>query len=257
MKERRIYPAAWAVLVWLIALPALADQNVLRYAIFPAPPFMIGAADERAPVSGIDVEIVGEIARRMDCRVQYIRAPWVRCLNLMETGRADLLSSAFMTPERQAYMVYLSDPFLRNLPIAFYFKTGSGFSVDRYEDLYQYKSIGVLKGASYFERFDHDEKVAKVAVTSQDQLFPMLTAGRLEVIAGYVDTENYRLAQEGYRGKVERSVFEVKNPVEVYMAVSRKSPWLDRLPELDQINRDLLKEGFIQRVIDKYEKRYR
>lgn len=245
----------WVFLGWVMAQPASAGRPVIRYAIFPAPPFMIGAANESEPVRGIDVEIVNEIARRLDCDIKYLRAPWIRCLDLMKTGRADLLSSAFKTPERREYMEYLSDPFLRSLPIAFYFRKGSGFSINHYEDLYQFKSVGVLKGGSYFERFDQDEKVAKVPVISQDQLFPMLVSGRLDIIAGYVDTENYRLAHEGYQGKVERSTFEIRNPVEVYLAISKKSPWRGRIAEIDQIHHQLLKEGFIQKVIDKYQSR--
>ena len=239
------------VLGWVIALPVPA-RPVLRYAIFPAPPFMIGAANECEPVAGIDVEIVTEIARRLDCDISYIRAPWVRCLDLMRTGRADLLSSAFRTSERQEYMTYLTDPFLHSLPIAFYFRKSSGFSINRFKDLYPFSSVGVLKGASYFERFDRDEKVAKVSVTSQDQLFPMLMAGRLDIIAGYVDTENYRLAMEGYQGKVERSSYEFCNSVEVFMAISKRSPWQGRIAKIDRIHHQLLKEGFVQKTIDRY-----
>ena len=242
---------------WVIALPTIADRAVIRYAIFPAPPFMIGAANESEPVLGIDVDIVNEIARRLDCDIHYVRAPWIRCLDLLKTGRADLLSSAFQTPERQEYMTYLSEPFLRSLPIAFYFRKRSGFSINRYEDLYQFSSVGVLKGASYFERFDRDSKVAKVSVTSQDQLFPMLVSGRLDIIAGYVDTENYRLTHEGYQGKVERSALEIRNPVKVYIAISKRSPWQKRIAEIDRIHHQLLKEGFIQNVIDRYEHQYR
>lgn len=244
------------VLAALSAFPAAGARPVLRYAIFPAPPFMIGAVGENDPVSGIDVEIVKEIARRLGCDVRYIRAPWIRCLNLLETGRADLLSSAFKTREREGYMKYLTDPYLHSLPVAFYFRNDSGFFVDRYEDLYRYQNIGVLKGGDYFPRFDQDDQLAKVLVTSQDQLFPMLVSGRLDLIAGYVDTENFRLVQEGYKGKVGRSVFVFDNPVEVYLTVSRKSAWLSRFAEIDRIHKDLLKSGFIQQVTRKYKSRY-
>jgi polar amino acid transport system substrate-binding protein len=243
-------------------LGCLAGQNpaearpVIRYAVFPAPPFMIGAGAEYDPVEGIDVEIVNEIARRMDCDVTYVKAPWIRCLNLMETGKADLLSSAFKTEERQAYMQYLAKPFLRSLPVAFYSRKDAALSINRYEDLHGLRSVGVLNGASYFTRFDQDDRIAKVAVASQDQLFPMLASGRLEAMAGYVDTENYRLAVEGYRDKVKRSSFVFNNPVEVYLAVSRKSPFLARIEEVNRIQLVLLRNGFIRDTIRKYKDRY-
>jgi polar amino acid transport system substrate-binding protein len=174
----------------------------------------------------------------------------------MKTGKVDLLSSAFKTSERERTMAYFAEPFLRNLPIAFYVRQDSTLAINRYEDLYACRSVGVLNGASYFPRFDQDAKVAKVPVTSQDQLFPMLTSGRLEAIAGYVDTENYRLVMEGYAGRVKRSGFVYDNPVEVYLAVSRKSPFLARIKEMDRIHRELLQNGFVQRVIQQYKRRY-
>jgi hypothetical protein len=52
-----------AVLLALgLPLRAGGTRPVIRYAIFPAPPFMIGAATEGEAVTGIDVEIVGELA---------------------------------------------------------------------------------------------------------------------------------------------------------------------------------------------------
>ncbi len=254
--ERLTHRVLAATLGAWLALPAWGAVPVIRYAIFPAPPFMIGAAQEHDPVSGIDVEIAQELARRMGCELRFIRAPWIRCLDLMKTGRADLLSSAFKTPERQVYMDYLSKPFLRSLPIAFYFRADSGISIDRYEDLYRLKGVGVLREASYFKRFDEDPRIAKVPVTSQDQLFPMVASGRMEVMAGYVDTENYRLVTEGYRGRIVRSRYLHDDPVEVFFAVSKKSPLRARLKELDEFHRQLLREGFIQDVIQQYKRRY-
>jgi polar amino acid transport system substrate-binding protein len=218
---------------------------------------MIGAGEENAVMSGIDVEIVQEIARRMDMRVEYLKCTWARCLELMKTGEADLLSSAYKKPDREAYLLYFSQPFLERLPIAFYFLKGKNYSVSAYEDIYQFGSIGVLNGASYFERFDQDTRAKKFEVTSQDQLFPMLLAGRLEAIAGYVPTENFRIAVGGYRDQIERSAFEYQEQALVYMALSKKSPLAARFDQFDQINQQLLDEGFIARIIDSYYEKYR
>jgi polar amino acid transport system substrate-binding protein len=237
--------------------PEAMDKNILRYAVFPAPPYMIGAGEENASLSGIDVEIVQEIARRLGLRVQYLTCTWARCLELMKNGEADLLSSAYRKPEREVYMLYFRQPYLTQLPIAFYYLKGKNYSVADYEDLYQFNSIGVLNEASYFELFDQDTHVKKFSVTSQDQLFPMLLAGRLEVIAGYVPTENYQLVVNGYRDQVERSKYEYQEQALVYMTLSKKSPFAVHLEQFDQVNQQLRDEGFIAKIVNSYYEKYR
>jgi polar amino acid transport system substrate-binding protein len=233
-------------------IPASAKGDVIQYAVFPAPPYMIGAGDENSAMSGIDVEIVQEIARRMNLKVEYIKCTWSRCLELMKTGEADLLSSAYKKPDREEYMLYLSQPFLNQLPVAFYFIKGKNYSVTTYDDIYQFGNIGVLNGASYFERFDQDKETKKFEVTSQDQLFPMLLAGRLDAIAGYVPTENYRITEGWYRDQIERSVYEYQEQAFVYMTISKESPLAARFDQINQINQQLLDKDFIAKIVNSY-----
>jgi polar amino acid transport system substrate-binding protein len=245
------------LLLFLTSLPIFAISAEIRYAVFPAPPYMINADPENAgEIRGIDVDIVKEIAKRMNLDIKYIKCPWARCLQLMESGQADLLSSAYKRPEREEFMFYFDKPFLDKLPIAFYFRRGSGVVIDKYEDLYKLKSVGVLQDAGYFKQFDKDEKVTKYMVPSQDQLFPMLLGGRFDVMAGYVPTENYRIIVEGYGTKVERSKYEYSETAYVYMALSKKSPLARRFKEFNEVNTDLFTKGMLTRIRDKYYKEY-
>ena len=236
---------------------ARAKNDVIQYAVFPAPPYMIGTVEENSEMSGIDVEIAQEIARRMNLKIEYIKCTWARCLELMKTGEADLLSSAYKKPDREEYMLYLSQPFLDQLPVTFYFLKEKNYAVTNYIDIYQFNTIGVLQGASYFERFDQDTNASKFEVTSQDQLFPMLLAGRLDAVAGYVPTENYRISVGGYRDQIERSVYEYQEQALVYMAISKKSSLAARLDQFNKTNQQLLDEGFIAEIVSSYYEKYR
>jgi len=206
--------------------------------------------------SGIDVEIVREIARRLGLEVEFVACPWLRCLSLMEKGTVDIISSAYRKPDRESYMQYFDVPYLDRLPVAFYFLRDSGVRVDRYEDLHGIESVGVLKGACYFPRFDEDKAIRRFEVASQDQLFPMLAAGRIQVVAGYKPTENYRLIAEGYESLIERSSYEFDELAQVFMAVSRSSPLAGRFAEINEINRALIQEGFVGDVVKKYYDRF-
>lgn len=101
---------------------------------------------------GIDLDIVREIARRMQLDVRFMRCPWVRCLRWLQEGRADLLTSAYKKPEREVFLEYFKEPYLESLPIAFYYKSAKNYAITKYEDLDTNKTIGVLSNASYFDR---------------------------------------------------------------------------------------------------------
>lgn len=237
--------------------PRAADETLLRYAVFPAPPYMIGVGNEQTTISGIDVDIVQEIARQLQLKVEYVHCTWERCLELMKNGEVDLLSSVYKKPEREEYMLYLNAPYLDRLPIAFYYLKDKNYHIQSYEDLYQFERVGVLQGAGYFERFDQDTRIKKFEVPSQDQLFPMLIAGRLDIIAGYVPTENYRLLTEGYQDQIERSSYEFQELIPVYMSISKNSAFMSaRLDDFNRINEQLIKNGFIKGIIDAYYARY-
>lgn len=245
--------ALFSVLLWYA--DAFGGEKI-RYAIFPAPPFMIGANQDGQEVSGIDVDLAREIARRMNVEIDFIRCSWARCLLLMQSGDADMLSSVYKRPEREKYLHYFDGPYLDQLPITFYVKKGSGRVVNTYEDLYRLERIGVLRGAGYFKRFDTDGRLKKLEVTSQDQLFPMLVGDRFEAMAGYVPTENYRLVEEGYAGKIERTRYEFAENEPVFMAISKKSTFIKRLEEFNRVNTELANEGILIRVRDAYYQKY-
>jgi polar amino acid transport system substrate-binding protein len=250
---------------WFIVLSALLSMTAgvsrseaLRYAVFSAPPFMIlGEIDSpESDYGGIDLDIVREIARRMQLDVHFMRCPWIRCLRWLQEGRADLLTSAYKKPEREVFLEYFKKPYLESLPIAFYSKSARNYSITKYEDLAANKTIGVLSNASYFDRFDHDKDLTKFEVTSQDLLFPMLMYERFDLIAGYVPTENYRLVTEGYKGNIQKSVYEFSGVDPVYMALSKKSPLSKRKAEFDRINEELIQERFIKRLVESYYSKY-
>lgn len=231
-------------------------RGKMVHAVFHAPPYMVFGDSGVSGASGIDVEIVLEIARRMDMEVEYVPCTWDNCLDLMRKGKADILSSAYRKPDREEYMSYFSSPYLDNLPIAFYFRRGENIRVDSYEDLHKLSSVGVLKGASYFPRFDSDKAINKIEVESQNQLFPLLAAGKFQAMAGYVPTEDFRLAGEGYASLIARSKYEYSEPAQVFMAVSRKSPLAGRFDEMNAVNDALVREGFIKAVVRKYYSRH-
>jgi ABC-type amino acid transport substrate-binding protein len=81
-------------------------------------------------------------------------------------------------------------------------------------------------------------------------------AGRLDAVAGYVPTENYRITIGGYRDQIERSEYEYQEQALVYMAISKKAQLVARIDQINQINHQLIAEGFISKIVNRYYEKY-
>ncbi len=207
-------PAKYAsIFILFFCMLMSVSGEVIRYAVFPAPPYMIiGDENGKEVYSGIDVEIISELAARTGRGIEFISAPWARCLEMLKAGDADLISSVYRTAEREAFLSYFSKPYLDELPVAFYSFASDPYTIDTYDDLRSIPLIGVLRNASYFRQFDEDKSLRKFGVKNQELLYPMLFAKRISVFAGYVPTEKYFIEQNGYGDRIIQSSFVFSDP---------------------------------------------
>ncbi len=244
------------IFIGLAELLGANDQAILRCAVFDAPPFIILGKNPIVEPCGIDIDLIRELSRRLGVSPSFQEASWARCLNLMKSGRTDLLSSVYRNPERETYLHYLDPPYINQLPIAFFYRADSPVSIQSYDDVHHYSPIGVLLDASYFAKFDTDKQITRETISSQEQILPMLAKGRIPVAICYVDTQNYYTKIMGYSGILARSEFVWSEKAEVYLSLSRKSPFFKRQAEFDTVWQAMVKDGFVRNTIAKYRALY-
>lgn len=226
----------------------------LRLSIYHYPPFVIDAKED-ARISGIDVDVVKEIAKRMNLEVIFSKCPWVRCLRQMEEGTIDILTNAGKNPEREKYMLYCDKPFLTDFPIVFYFKKGRGHLVKAYEDLYKF-TIGCERGAVYFDQFDKDKKLRKHPLPSYEQLFQMVNSGRIDGVIGYKYTLDYIISELGFQGAFEETPYSPGSYAESFITMSKRSPLASRFSDFNKVHGQLLEEGVVERIKKAYFTKY-
>lgn len=254
--RRSLFVTALSVAVLLIQTFELRGED-LKLSIYHYPPFVI-AAEKDDQISGIDVDVVREIAGRMNLGVAFYRCPWVRCLKSMEGGIVHVLTNALKNPDREKYMLYPDKAFVTDsdLPIVFYFRKGNGNAVRKYENLYNY-TIGCERGALYFDQFDNDTKLKKHPLPSYKQLFQMVKAGRIDGVIGYKYTLDYIIFEMGLRGEFEETLYRYPiDHIEAFITVSKNSPLASRFAEFNKIHSQLLEEGFLDRIKKEYFTKY-
>lgn len=246
---RRVYLAVVLILCLLIFQSTTEKELFMQTEHWP--PYVIFQPDGR--VEGIDIDILKEVVRRLKVDIRVVEVAWMRALIDMEKGDADLLSNVLRRPEREEYMYYLEPPYVEYTTKCFYMKKGSGVVIDKYSDIYRYK-IGTTRGSAYFPRFDDDKRVNKVDVATTEQQIKMLEVGNIEALIGTEAVIDYFLSSDNRfdQNLFEKSGYNFRQRNPLYFTISRKSPFMKRVSEIERVLRELKEEGFIEEVIKRY-----
>ncbi|MBU1002125.1 MAG: transporter substrate-binding domain-containing protein [Proteobacteria bacterium] len=236
------------LLVWLllgVAHAGAMDKAVLRLAFNELPPWKIVTPDGQ--YSGVDIEFVRLIAEKMGLEVQIVECPFVRALRMMETGDLDCMVGMLHRPERELYLHFINPPYRWDTNKAFYLKRGRAHLIQCYEDLYGL-TIGVGRGASYFEKFDRDELLRKVLFGKAFQEINMLIHGRVDAFIGTEAATDYRIRSLGLEAEIEKAPYGYREEQPVYVVFSKLSPLVGRLDEFQMQARKLIINGAYRRL---------
>ncbi|GGB50221.1 ABC transporter substrate-binding protein [Roseibium aquae] len=199
---------------------------------------------------GLDLDVINEVARRMEINVLALRFPWGRSLKSMEAGTIDLMTGLAYRAERAQYIAYTETPYFQCSTV-FYTQKGRARDLSEYEDLRQ-MSVGYVLHSAYFEQFDTDETLSKMGVAEEISLIGMLKNNRLDAIIGTDCQLDYFIKSEGLDEVIEKADFRPGNAVGLYIGISRKSPWAARIDEFNRVIRELLDEGFVANAAHEY-----
>ncbi len=226
------------------------DLNAIRLGAFYYPPFYYEQNDS---VKGIAVEISEELFSRMGIIPDFRIFPLKRTLFNLEHGDIDGVMFLIKTEERERFLEY-SVPVLKVKGVIWSSASRPGGPVEftDFNDLEKYR-IGITRGYSYGESFDKFLNNADTDTANSDlSNLKKLSSGRIDVFPAneLVVKGLFKLYPE-YNGKFKNSE---KSFIEwtLYMTLSRKSPFIGKLPEINRILEDMIKSGFIEKTVVKY-----
>lgn len=243
----RVFIAALAL---ALALPAEAQQGTETVAALAvtvganhAPPYRIIEDGER---TGLYVEIFEEIADRLGWKVHYREAPFRRVLRMVQEGQVDVMLGPVETDERAELMEFVAPAFPPERRLFFYLN--NEHKIERYSDLYG-RAVGVLEGASYFQRFDNDEKLLKEPAPRYENLMLMMQKGRVDVVVAPELVGLYVIDKLGVQADI--SPFFVPGE-RSYIAVAKNSPVLQYADDIRAALKLIEMEGIHEDLVLKY-----
>ena len=200
---------------------------------------------------GENIDIANLLAKKMATKTKFIYCPPARCFAFLQNGQADMMIAIRKTQSREKFLHYLEPPIkIQHLPLQFYIRSDSNIVLDKYQDLLPLK-VGVLRGASYFDKFDHDTQLTKVPLINYQQLVDMLLKGRIDTFLEREETITPWVDQDVYKTKINLAKFVYDKTVGSYIVVSRKSPLRDNITQLSAALKSLSDSGDIQAITNK------
>lgn len=233
------------VVLTMLVLPVRAAEMTL--ATDDWPPFRI--SDEKGLI-GLDLDLIEEISKRTEADLRVVKMPWGRALTSMQSGAVDVMTGLAYRDERAKYIAYTDTPYFK-CTTSFYTLAGREDEIQTYEDLAQHQ-IGFVLHSAYFDRFDNDTALDKVGVPQEQTLIDMLMRGRFAVMIGTDCQVDYFIERQGLSDKISKTPYNPGNSVDLYLGVSKKSGWAKRLDKLNMVMKELVDEGFVDKIAQEY-----
>lgn len=245
--QTALMSVACAILLAAAWLPATAQPALVPVDHYPPWKF----TENQSTPTGIDITITNLLAKRVGLEVTYVAYPWGRCLHALKDGSADLVSGILRREDREEYLHFIEPPYKIRSTKAFYVRTGEAHTVQSYVDLYG-KVVGVKAKAKLFPRFDADDDIIKDVVNSDLLNLAKLTAGRIDTFIATELTADYLIAVNGYADAVEKAPLKFDEPVQVYFAIAKKSPLMEKADQLSEEIAKMRDSGEIDAIISNF-----
>ena len=250
-----ILPCRRFALVGLAALVLCAgparSQSVpvtARVLINDAPPYrIVGAANGMPQYSGIYIDILRQVAAETGLQLEFRELPFARAFRVMQEGGADIMLGPNRSVERETYLRYLEPPLPQEPKIFLQVRTAA--PIKRYEDL-RGRQIAILRGASYFDRFDADPDLVRVPVDDYTAALRLTTVGRVDATIMPELQALWLLRQTGFQ--LQPAPYRVPGR-NSYIVVARKSPLLLEVPRMEAALRRIVANGAVRRILQHYE----
>ncbi|MGE5430247.1 MAG: substrate-binding periplasmic protein [Syntrophomonadaceae bacterium] len=201
-------------------------------------------------VTGFEVEISKSVFASLGIDPVYKVYPWARCIEMMKTGKSDVILTIFKNSERMKYLCYPSEFTIVEPNVLFKLKE-SGITFDG--DLKKLKKyvLGVKSSTSYGEKFDRASYIRKEEVPFTESVISLVENKRVSLGVGSVILLKYLMKQKGITDK-----FTLLKPAvsqeNLYMAFSKAGKQKQLSEEFSEKLSKFKKTGKYKKILKKY-----
>lgn len=211
--------------LFLVSLSFPAHGQPLRIVSEAWPPYVY---EENGVLRGLDYETTQIVLQRLGVEAEWQLLPWKRCLATLEQGQAEAILDIFRTPEREATIVFPSEPMSQVEFMLFYAKARP-YPFRHINDLQGLK-IGVSAGYWYADQaFRESELFTREPAPSHVANFGKLLRDRVDLVINDHRGGHFLIAQMGL-GKEIGHHPQVLSRDQLYLGL-RRNAGLDELAQ--------------------------
>jgi polar amino acid transport system substrate-binding protein len=227
-----------------------SNNKEIKLAVANYEPWMI---INNGKVSGIDVDIVNEIAARLGLNVVTVECNWADCLEKSRFGHVDLLTNMFRTAERERFLTFIEPAYLLGTQRSFYMRGDQKYLLENYAGLDD-KVVGLENGVPSFDKLDSDSTLDKRYYESAYKVLQALLEKEIDIALGQGSVYDFIIDNnEEFKRSITKQRFSVFSEELGYFGVSKCSIkpqlWADFEIQLTK----LINEGLVNKFVKRYE----
>ena len=237
-----------SVLIILLGAPQ-AFAGSYSFVTLDFPPLEFAGEDGKA--KGIAVELVEKVMANLGHQVTIEIMPWARGLEMVKTGKADAIFTAYKTPEREEFLDYSTVVLIPQI-VSLYAPKNSEIAFDG--DLLKLKDkrFGVVSTISYGKTFDglRDQLQTDRAENLESNLRKML-AGRVDLIISNMYVAESEIKKLNLQNDIKKLAPEVET-VDSFIGFSKAKGLAALRDDFDRELRKLSEDGTTAQIMSKY-----
>ncbi|MBD8089555.1 amino acid ABC transporter substrate-binding protein [Pseudomonas fluorescens] len=202
-----------AVLFACLSFTAYGEK--LRIVTEPWAPYVY---DDKGSMRGLDYETTVIVFQRLGVEVQWQFLPWKRCLAMLDQGHADGALDIFHSHERDALLLYPSEP-LSAVEFVLFYANDRPHPAQTLDDL-RGLTVGTSPGYLYGEAFSESSLFDREPAPSHEANFGKLSLGRIDLVITDRRVGQHVIKAMGLEGKVSQAPLVVSRQPQ-FLAVRR------------------------------------
>ena len=233
--------------------PIENQSRLIAFASASWPPYVIDEGDG-GDAKGMGVELIEALFKRIDgIDVKFPIMPWSQAIEEVKNGDKDGTFLLINTKERQSFMEF-SMPLFSEQSLLWYLKDKfpNGLEWQDLGDLEGFH-IGIVRGYSHGTNFDEKsfKKLLKVElIDSTEKLFSKLVEDKQLDIVIENEYVGHKFSRQYNFDTIK--IEHARRPLmkdDYCIALSKKTDAKDLIPTIDDVIKQMQKEGVIKRIL--------
>lgn len=233
----------WPLILCLASIDAVSCTLKVQVHDFPPYSYLVDRQWQ-----GSRVVLSQRLASKLGCQLQYLDVSWGRALRLMQSGELDLMFNLTKTKGRSSFMVFLAPHHTEVLSMAVHKNLPQWQHLSSFADLKNFPGqIAITQGSflgEAFESFAADpiQHAKLLAVPHRKAKNELVLKGRADAVIEDQAYLRYAISTFPEYQQLLLTSFVIAE-TEVYLALSKKSPWFSRQAEMEQAIAELQHAG--------------